>query len=320
MRIVLTGGAGYLGQNCLAALREGGHEVLPVDRVRRTGITTLDVSNREKTEALFRRVRPELVLHLAAIASVPRCEDDPPECWRHNIGGTLSVAEAARRAGSRMVFFSSAAVYGHPERLPTPVTEPVRPTNLYGVSKAAGEFVVRARCPDSVVLRLFNVYGGACERSYVIPDVIRKVQEGTPALRLSGTGKETRDFLHVADLLRIVEAAREAPPGSVFNAGSGRTIRIEELAREIAELMGRPEVVAEFTGPRRGDFPINWADISPGNVPDGWRPRTDLRSGLREMIQSLLGRSGTSEGAGAAPPGRRPPPRRARAGPYGVPS
>lgn len=301
MRVLLTGGAGYLGGNVLAGLRSQGHEVLPVDLRPRPGIRCLDVSDPEPTLRLAQEFRPELMIHMAAIASVPQCEDDPPGCWQHNIGGTLSVARAAHATGARLIFFSSAAVYGQPKSLPTPVTEPLRPTNLYGISKAAGEFVVRKYCPESVVLRLFNVYGGACERSYVIPDVIRKIAAGTPTIQLTGTGQETRDFLHVSDLLQILAAAQSAPAGSVFNAGTGRTTTIEELARGLARLMGREDVIAEFSGPRRGDFPINFADVSEPNVPAGWTPRMALEDGLREMIHSVIGES--SADGGSAPQG-----------------
>ncbi len=285
MKTIITGAAGYLGGACADFYRSRGDELLALDLRPRSGVRKVDLSSEAKTFDRFSQFKPELVLHLAAIASVPKCEEDPAACWRHNVSATLNVARATQRAGARLVFFSTAAVYGTPHRLPTPTTEGTHPTNVYGVSKAAGEFIVRAYCENAVVLRLFNIYGGVCERSYVIPDVIRKLQEGSPKIALSGTGEESRDFLHISDLVRLVDSAASGPAGATYNAGTGTTVTVREIAATIAQLMKRPGVQFEFTGPRKGDFPINWADISNGNVPRGWAPRIPQEEGLLQMIR-----------------------------------
>jgi UDP-glucose 4-epimerase len=286
LRILITGAAGYLGSGCVSYFAAQGHEVLPFDIRPKDGVEPLDLSLESETVDRIAKLRPDLVLHLAAIASVPVCEDDPEGCWRNNVTATFNVARAAQKAGARLVFFSTAAVYGTPHKMPTPTSEPNHPTNLYGVSKAAGEFIVRAYCKRAVVLRLFNIYGGRCERSYVIPDLIRKLKTDSSKIQLSGTGEESRDFLHITDLLRLVDRAASGPDGATYNAGTGTTITVRSLAANVARLMGRGDARFEFSGPRKGDFPINWADISEGNVPRGWAPKVSLDEGLLEMIRA----------------------------------
>lgn len=285
MKIVVTGAAGYLGSRCVSYFGAQGHELLPIDIRPHRGVVRLDLSIEGKLVDRFRKFKPDLVLHLAAIASVPTCEDDPEGCWRHNVTATLNVARATQHSGARLVFFSTAAIYGTPHKLPTPTSESSHPTNLYGVSKAAGEFIVRAYCEGSVVLRLFNIYGGKCERSYVIPDLIRKLKTGSAKVPLSGTGEESRDFLHISELMRLLDSAASGPAGATYNAGTGSTITVRSMASVVARLMGREDAEFEFSGPRKGDFPINWADVSSGNVPRGWVPKVTLEEGLLEMIR-----------------------------------
>jgi UDP-glucose 4-epimerase len=285
LKIIVTGSAGYLGSRCVSYFEAQGHELLPIDIKTQDGAASVDLSAESKAMDLFTRFRPDLVLHLAAIAAIPACEDDPVGCWRNNVETTFSVAKAAQNVGAQLVFFSSAAVYGTPDRLPTPTTDPTRPTNLYGISKATGELVVRAYCERSIVLRLFNIYGGRCERSYVLPDLIRKLQTSSPKVQLSGTGEESRDFLHISDLMRLMDRATAGPDGAIYNAGTGTTTTIRSAASHLARLMGRGDAQFEFTGPRKKDFRINWADVSEGNVPQGWAPKVSLEEGLLEMIQ-----------------------------------
>ncbi len=285
MKLLITGAAGFIGAHCVRYFTAQGHDVVATDIAARNGILALDVADPVAVHSMVASTRPQVILHLAALASVPLCESDPETCWKTNLQGTVYMAQAAADGGARIVFFSTAAVYGKPDQLPTPVTAPVAPTNLYGLSKGGGELAVRGFAKDHVVLRLFNIYGEGCARSYVIPDLILKLRSTNGELLLQGTGNESRDFLYISDLLRLIEAALSAPSGSVYNAGSGTTIAIRELAARVARLAGRPGTTFRFSGPRAGDFPINFADISPGNVPPGWKPLVSLEDGVRRMIR-----------------------------------
>lgn len=285
MKLLITGAAGFIGAHCVSYFTAKGHDVVATDIAAGNGILALDVADPVAVRSKVGSARPQVILHLAALASVPLCESDPETCWKTNLQGTVNMAQAAADVGARIVFFSTAAVYGKPDQLPTPVTAPVAPTNLYGLSKGGGELAVRGFAKDHVVLRLFNIYGEGCARSYVIPDLILKLRSTDGELLLQGTGNESRDFLYISDLLRLIEAALSAPSGSVYNAGSGTTIAIRELAARVARLAGRPGTTFRFSGPRAGDFPINFADISPGNVPPGWKPLVSLDDGVRRMIR-----------------------------------
>lgn len=285
MKLLITGAAGFIGAHCVRYFASRGHEVIATDLAASEGVVALDVSDPSAVRSMVSSTRPQTILHLAALASVPKCEAEPETCWKTNLQGTVNVSEAAADVGARIIFFSTAAVYGKPELLPTPITSPSAPTNLYGISKAGGELAVRGYAKDHVVLRLFNIYGEGCSRSYVIPDLILKLRSQNGEILLQGTGNESRDFLYISDLLRLIEAALSAPTGSLFNAGSGTTITIKDLAARVARLAGRPGTSFRFAGPRAGDFPINFADISPGNVPTGWKPQVSLEEGVRRMIQ-----------------------------------
>ncbi|MFZ0830608.1 MAG: NAD(P)-dependent oxidoreductase [Thermoplasmata archaeon] len=285
MKLLLTGAAGFIGAHCVRYFTDQGLEVVATDIRAGKGVLPLDVSDSSAVRSMISEVRPQAILHMAALASVPECESNPAVCWKTNLQGTVNVAKESGPVGARIVFFSSAAVYGLPPVLPTPVSTRLAPINLYGLSKGAGELAVRGYAADHVVLRLFNIYGEGCARSYVIPDMVQKLRNAKGDLLLQGTGNESRDFLYISDLLRLIEKALSVPAGSVFNAGSGKTITIRDLALNVARLADRPDQVFRFAGPRLGDFPINFADISPGNVPPGWSPEVPLDEGLRRMIR-----------------------------------
>lgn len=284
LRVLVTGSAGFIGPHVVSDLSRDGHTVLGVDRLPTPGGVALDLVDRTATERTFRRFRPDCIVHLAALASVPACEADPVAALQDNIQATLNVARFSGATGARLVFSSSAAVYGDRAPVPTPVSTPPRPTNLYGITKLAGELLCRNHAPDSTILRFFNVYGEGCRRSYVIPDVIRKLAAHPSVLRMSGTGKEARDFVYVGDVARAVRSAVKGRFRGTYNVGTGTRTSLRELARRLARAMGQPTVGILFTGTRAGDFRVNHADISRGNCVPAWRPRTGLAEGLRRTL------------------------------------
>ncbi len=289
MDILVTGGSGFIGGHLVETLRARGDTVVNADLAAPEVSERVDITDERALSRVFGQSRPSVVVHLAALASVPECERHPDACFSQNVRGTWLLSRLANEHRTRIVFASTAAVYGSPKELPTPTTEPVRPTSLYGHSKAIGEAIVRGFDPEATVFRLFNVYGPRCDRTYVIPDTIRKLREGGASIRMQGTGRESRDFVYVSDVVEaFVRALDERHPGT-FNLGRGETVTIQALASKIANLMGRPEAEFSFEGPRIGDFSINWADTSPPNVLPGWVPRVGLSSGLELVLAAERG-------------------------------
>lgn len=286
MRLLITGAGGFIGRAAVRYFRTDGWDVLGVDLRARSFSGRVDVGDRRAVDRTIRRFDPDGVLHLAAYASVPGCEADPARCVRENVLGTVNVAQAASRAGARLVFASTAAVYGDATPVPMSLGSTLRPTNLYGMSKLTGEHVVRVYAPDSVSLRLFNVYGEGCERSYVIPDIIRKLARRPSVLRLDGTGREARDFVYLDDVLRAMRASLRGRFRGPFNVGTGVLTSVRSLALHIAREMGLRRVQLAFSGPRPGDFRVTLADISGRNAVPRWGPTISLADGLRRVISA----------------------------------
>jgi len=284
LRVLVTGAAGFVGQHTVRFLSERGMEVRGLDVQAHSATERVDITDETSLRRAVRRFDPEAIVHLAAFASVPGCESDPERCVRVNVVGTRNVAQAAAAADARLVFASSAAVYGDAAPLPTPISAKCEPTNLYGISKVAGESVCRLYRPDAVFLRFFNVYGEGCERSYVIPDIIRKLSRRPRSLSLQGTGREARDFVYVGDVVRAIELSLRGRFRGAFNVGSGKRTSIRALAAAIVRALGLPPVPIRFEGARAGDFRVSLADMSPSNRVPGWRSEVSLREGLRRVL------------------------------------
>ncbi len=321
MRILVTGGAGYVGSVSVERFLEAGHEVTVVDDLS-TGhrgavppgarLVDIDYADESALHALMREASIDAVLHCAARSLVGESVVDPSRYYRANVAGGIALVEAVRAAGvRRFVFSSTAAVYGVPDE--TPITEeaPLRPINPYGETKRTFEGILRwygqAYGLRSIALRYFNVAGASAERgevhepeTHLIPTILRAA-EGRIDLTIYGADYETRDgtgirdYIHVADLadahLAALEATapddpRSGPPDagglSVFNLGNGDGFSVFEVLRVAEAAVGKP--IPHAVGPRRaGDPPILVASADRAGQVLGWRPR---RPTLEEMVGS----------------------------------
>ncbi len=301
-KIVVTGGAGFIGSHLVRELSGRGDRVLVIDDLstgRLANIRPLGESGRVRfTEGsvtdlplLREQFRgAEKVFHLAAIASVPRSIEEPETTHAVNAGGTLNVLTAARDNGlGKVVYASSCAVYGNPIAMPVGEDTPPDPLSPYAAAKLAGEEHCLTFSRDhglpAVCLRYFNVYGRgqdpASQYAAVVPAFIKTVAAGEPPV-IYGDGTQTRDFVYVKDIVAANLLAAEGAGSGVFNIGSGRATTVNELAAVIIRLTGK-DVAPVYEPARPGDILHSLADIS-RSATLGYRPRYSLEEGLRETI------------------------------------
>jgi len=317
MRVLVTGGAGYVGAVSVDALVSAGHEVVALDDLS-TGhrgaipsgvrLSTASFGHEAAVGELLSSARIDAILHCAARSLVAESVREPSLYYRSNVAGGIALLEAAREAGvNRIVFSSSAAVYGVPDATPIDEDAALRPINTYGETKRTFEAAMAAYGTAyglrSVSLRYFNV-AGATERvgevhdpeTHLIPNLLHAAEGRGEPLTLFGSDYETpdgtciRDYIHVADLadahVRALEAT--APDDDrtvealVCNLGSGGGFSVREVLGATEEVVGRP--IPHTIGPRRpGDPPILVASTARAESVLGWRPQ---RSSLEEMIDS----------------------------------
>jgi UDP-glucose 4-epimerase len=292
VRVVVTGGAGFIGSHVAEALVGRGDEVVVLDNLssgRREKVpegARLAEGDIRDPDGLFDDVRPEVCFHLAAQADVGTSVERPDYDADVNVLGTLRVLEAARRHEAQVVFSSTGgAIYGECDG-PAPETAPRRPISPYGISKLAGEEYLagwnRLFGTSHVALRFANVYGARQEPTLeggVIAIFLDRMRDGTPT-QIFGDGRQTRDFVYVGDVVDAVLAA-VGHGGGVFNVGTGVETTIADLhalCRRVTGVDSEPELKPA----RAGDVLRSVVDPSLAERELGWRPQHDLEAGLRK--------------------------------------
>lgn len=302
-RVLITGGAGFIGRHLIAASLERGHEVRVLDNFstgRREGLEALPLEVIEgdiRDDADLERALDgtHAVLHHAALPSVPGSILDPVGYADVNITGTVKLAAACERHGvHRLVFASSSAVYGESERTPIRETDPLEPLSPYGAHKLTTEHLLRIASRngtlDTVSLRYFNVFGPGQdpESAYAaaIPKFWARCRTNRPPV-VFGDGGQTRDFIHVSDVaeLNLLMLESDLPwSGSALNVGAGAATSILDLARAVMSLHGVTDA-PEFEPTRSGDIRTSIADVSSLHTALAerglaWQPRVSLEAGL----------------------------------------
>jgi nucleoside-diphosphate-sugar epimerase len=304
MLFLVTGGAGFIGSHLTDRLLADGHSVRILDNFS-TGkrenlpdspsvsIIEGDIADPATVHSAMRGV--DRVFHEAAIASVPETVGNPPGSARVNYLGTLNVLESARQARvKRVVFASSAAVYGDLPEQPKTEAMPLRPLSPYAVDKLASEHACQVFTQlyglEAVALRYFNVFGPRQDPNSpysgvisIFTDCLRNKRQP----RIYGDGEQTRDFVYVADVVEANMRAMHSPraPGQTYNIATGNTITINDLLRTLCRLQGHPFDPAWLPG-RNGDIRHSHADIRRAMEEMDWQPAVAFEDGLRKLLAS----------------------------------
>jgi UDP-glucose 4-epimerase len=304
-KVLVTGGAGFIGSHVVDRLVKEGYEIRIIDDLSTGKLGNIEghLSSGEvelikgdiRDDSLVKKSLEDVnvVIHLAALVSVPLSVENPNLTFAINLLGTLNLLRSSiQKHVDRFVFISSCAVCGEPASLP--VTEETRtnPISPYAESKLIGEryclgFSER-RLLSSVVLRFFNVYGprqGMNEYSGVITRFIDRCRQKLP-LTIYGDGSQTRDFVNVRDVAEAIFASTKSnkAEGEVFNIGSGKPTTINELAHAILELTGVGSKIL-YEKPRAGDIKDSYADITKAKNFLSYEPIITLRDGLQVLLK-----------------------------------
>jgi UDP-glucose 4-epimerase len=296
--ILVTGGAGFIGFHLCRKLSNftsnltiydnlSSGKVENVKHLPKVHFVKADILDLKK---LHSQEKADLIYHLAAQVVVPYSMENPIEDFETNARGTLNVLEKARKDDARLVFASSAAVYGNTNQLPTPETYGFNPASCYGLSKVVGEQYCNMYSKqygiDITILRFANVYGPRCHG--VIEDFLNKISRNPEKLEIIGTGLQSRDFVHVFDVVDAltVSATSEFAIGATFNIGFGKTTKIIDLAKIILKILGLSEktVITTTNVPWQGDINTIWFDISKVKKVLKWQPKISLENNLKELI------------------------------------
>ncbi len=304
MKVLVTGGGGFIGGHLVERLLADGHDVRALDNFttgRRENLGDVideidlvegDIQSYERAHTAVRGC--DLVLHQAALPSVPRSVRDPLTSNASNVIGTLNVLLAARDSGvRRVVFASSSSVYGANPALPKREDLQTMPISPYAVAKLAAEGYCQSFWHvyelETVALRYFNVFGPRqdprSEYAAVIPKLITAaLHETTPVI--FGDGEQTRDFTYVDNVVEANVLAMQAPDvaGEVFNVAVGDRVSLNELLRRIGEVTGQ-EIAAEHAEARAGDVRHSLADVGKARERLGYAPKVTLAEGLRRTIE-----------------------------------
>ncbi|MBN2227995.1 MAG: NAD-dependent epimerase/dehydratase family protein [Candidatus Thorarchaeota archaeon] len=304
-RVLVTGAAGFIGSRLVEILLSKGYQVVGIDNFRtgkrknleealqndRFRLYELDISQAVPTTDINGPI--DVVFHLAAISSVKESIESPILVDSTNVVGTINVLELARRLDvRRIVFSSSAAVYGDPERIPITEDTPVSPLSPYAASKIAAEMYIQTYSKlygiEGTILRYFNVFGprqAYSEYSGVISIFINEALNNSP-IKIEGSGEQTRSFIYVDDVAKasILAAEREGARDMVMNISGTKAVSISSLAQQVKELVRGTRSDILNISPRPGDVTHSIGNIERAQRILGFTPEMTLEDGLNHTI------------------------------------
>jgi len=306
-RMLVTGGAGFIGSHLVTRLLKEGFEVVVLDNLSTGSLENLKPCLENKNfrfvkgsiideQAMREALKDvEAVFHLAAITSVPYSVEYPDITREVNVDGTRRLLEGCLSTGvERFIYVSSCAVYGEPEYLPIDEEHPTRPVSPYAESKLEGERlcmeVQKAYGLKTTIVRPFNVYGPRMKGGRyggVIACFIERLRSNRPPI-IYGDGTQTRDFLHVWDIINALMLTLNSQKaiGEIFNVASGVATSIGQLAKLVTELSGVDGLKPLYRPARNGDIKHSYADIRKAKAWLGYEPKISLKEGIAALVGS----------------------------------
>ena len=297
MNVLVTGGAGFIGSHVTKLLLENDHQVAVVDNLSRgkkesvdprAKLIVADINNSKKVKEALKGV--DAVIHMAGLIVVPESVKDPIKYCQNNVIGMVSLIESMRQAGvKKIIFSSSACVYGTPDKLPIKEDAPVRPDNPYGASKASIETFLQTYNAihgfDSIILRYFNPYGPGENHepeTHAIPNFVKATLAKKP-IPLYWKGEQIRDFIYIEDLARAHIDVLDQKGYQVFNIGTEKGIKVKDVIDEIFKIVGYKIPIKDL-GKRVGDVAANFASSEKIQRKVGWQAKASLTDGLKRTI------------------------------------
>ena len=297
-KILVTGGAGFIGFHLCKRLSDLTSNLTIYDNlsngkkenvkdVPKAKFVKGDILDLKKLRSLE---KADLIYHLAAQVVVPYSMENPLEDFETNAKGTLQVLENVRKDDAKLVFASSAAVYGNPTVFPTPEEYGFHPFSCYGLSKVVGEEYCQMYQSqyglDITIMRFANVYGSRCHG--VIHDFLDKIAKNPAKLEIIGTGLQSRDFVHVSDVVDalITVGSDDSANGKTYNIGFGTTTTIIDLAKMMLKILNLQDktFITTTNVSWQGDVTKIWFDNSKAKKELNWNPKVSLEDSIKEII------------------------------------
>lgn len=299
-KILVTGGAGFIGSAVIAHLRKHGHEIFVIDNlsfgnrdfinISDNAFFREDILNRNRMMEVIGNIRPEIIIHLAAVHFIPYCNEHPYESSNINIRGTIHILEAARAYGVRKVFFAStAAVYPIYDEAVTETHE-TGPMDIYGLSKLTGEhlcneFHLQTGIPV-VVCRFFNAFGPNETNPHLIPEIQKQILGGNRKIKL-GNLTPKRDFIHTFDMANAVRILLEKTGDGIhtYNLGRGIEYSVTEIVDAFSAAIGEKiEIEVDPARVRKVERMHLLADVSKLKSL-GWEPKIGIEEGIKTLVE-----------------------------------
>jgi UDP-glucose 4-epimerase len=303
MKVLITGGAGFIGSAIVPKLQKESYDVYVYDNlsfgnkdfidVDAAHFFSGDIRDKENVNACFQKVQPDIIIHLAAIHFIPYCNEHPFESADINIRGTMNVLEAAKKISNlkKVIFASTAAVYPISDEAVSE-THPTLPLDIYGLSKLAGEellhkFYLQTKI-DTICCRFFNAFGPNETNPHLIPEIENQLRNGARTIAL-GNLTPKRDFIHTHDMANAIEAlVRLEDAGfDVFNLGRGIEYAVTEIVETFEKLLGEKITIeVDPSRVRKVERMHLLADVTKLKERTGWEPKWSIEEGIKDLINN----------------------------------